>query len=81
MSEITGIATKHGLEADRLQKFIDPIIRRLIFDAEQLTDLFAPLGLGWKIRTQKELALMSDLIPFLHALTQGSEIWGLEVYE
>ena len=37
----------------------------MIFDGEQLTDLLAPLDLGWKARTQKELALMADLVPLL----------------
>jgi hypothetical protein len=33
----------------------------MIFDGEQLSDLMAPLDLGWKARTQAELALMADL--------------------
>ena len=55
-------------------------MRRMIFDGEQLSDLLAPLGLGWKVRTQKELALMEELIPLLHKLAQGREIAGLGVY-
>ena len=46
-----------------------------------LSDLLAPLGLGWKARSQKELALMEDLIPLLHKLAQGREISGLGAYE
>ena len=53
----------------------------MIFDGEQLGDLLAPLGLGWKARTQKELALMDDLIPLLHKLAHGREISGLGAYE
>ena len=37
----------------------------MIFDGEQLTTLLAPLELGWRARTQKELALMADLVPLL----------------
>jgi type I restriction enzyme, R subunit len=79
--ELADIATKHGLEAPQLQAFIDSIMQRMIFDGEQLSDLLAPLGLGWKARTQKELALMEDLVPLLHKLAQGREISGLGVYE
>jgi type I restriction enzyme R subunit len=39
------------------------------------------LGLGWKARTKKELALMDDLIPLLHKLADGQEISGLRAYE
>jgi type I restriction enzyme R subunit len=40
-----------------------------------------PLDLGWKARTQKELALMEELIPILKRLAQGREISGLGAYE
>ena len=56
-------------------------MQRMIFDGEQLGDLLAPLGLGWKARTRKELALMEELIPLLHKLAQGREISGLSAYE
>ena len=79
--ELAAIASKHGLEAAALQTFVDGILRRMIFDGEQLGDLLAPLDLGWKARTKKELALMEDLIPLLHKLTQGREISGLAAYE
>ena len=53
-----------------------------IFDGEQFSDLFAPLELGWKARTQKELALMEELIPLLLKLrAEGREISGLSAYE
>jgi type I restriction enzyme R subunit len=64
-----------------LQDFVDGILDRMIFDGEQLSDLLAPLGLGWKARTKKELALMDELMPLLHKLAQGQEISGLKVYE
>lgn len=79
--ELADIATKHGLEAAALQTFVDGIMQRMIFDGEQLSDLLAPLDLGWKARTKKELALMEDLIPLLHKLAQGREISGLRAYE
>ena len=80
-SELAGIASKHGLGADALQGFVDAILRRMIFDGEQLSELLAPLDLGWKVRTQKELALMEELVPLLHKLAQGREISGLGAYE
>jgi type I restriction enzyme R subunit len=79
--ELAAIASRHGLEAAALQIFVDGIMRRMIFDGEQLGDLLAPLDLGWKARTKKELALMEDLIPVLHELAQGREISGLKAYE
>ena len=54
---------------------------RMIFDGEKLSDLFAPLNLGWKARAQKELALMDDLTPLLKRLAKGKEISGLSAYE
>jgi type I restriction enzyme, R subunit len=52
----------------------------MIFDAEQLGDLFAPLDLGWKARTQAELALMADLHPLLTKRASGRDISGLSAY-
>jgi type I restriction enzyme R subunit len=79
--QLAEIAVKHGLETDALQNFVDGIMRRMIFDGEQLGDLVVPLELGWKARTQKELALMDDLAPLLHKLAQGRDISGLSAYE
>ena len=79
--DMANIAQKHGLQAPALQSFVDSIMRRMIFDGEQLSDLLAPLELGWKARTQKELALMEDLMPLLKKLAQGREISGLAAYE
>lgn len=53
----------------------------MIFDGERLSDLMAPLGLGWKARTQKELALMEELILLLHKYAQRRDISGLNAYE
>jgi type I restriction enzyme R subunit len=79
--EMTAIADKHGLQTATLHLFVDKIMHRMIFDGEQLNDLFAPFELGWKIRTQKELALMEDLAPLLKKLAAGREISGLSAYE
>ena len=79
--ELTDIANRHALDASMLQAFVDNILRRRIFDGERLSELMAPLELGWKARTQKELALMEELTPLLHKLAQGREIAGLAAYE
>lgn len=79
--QLAEIAARHGLESSALQTFVDGILRRMIFDGEQLSDLLAPLGLGWRARTQRELALMEELIPLLHKRAQGREISGLKAYE
>ncbi|HTV46988.1 MAG TPA: type I restriction endonuclease subunit R [Phycisphaerae bacterium] len=80
-AEVAEKAQKHGLSTESLQAFIDGILGRMIFDGEQLTTLFAPLDLSWRIRTQKELALMADLIPLLKKRAAGREISGLKAYE
>jgi type I restriction enzyme R subunit len=79
--ELVAIADKHGLDATALQTFVEEVLRRRIFDGEQLSDLMTPLALAWKARTQKELQLMEDLAPLLHKLAQGREISGLNAYE
>lgn len=79
--ELANIASCHGLAPSALQGFVDEILRRRIFDGEKLTDFLEPLGLNWKSRRVKELALMEDLTPLLHKLAQGREIAGLAAYE
>jgi type I restriction enzyme R subunit len=79
--ELADLATRHGLEATALQAFVDTILQRMIFDGEHLGDLMAPLGLGWKARTQAELALMDELTPLLRKRAQGRDISGLNAYE
>ncbi len=79
--ELAAIAAKHGLQSVALQSFVDGILDRMIFDGEQLGDLMAPLELGWKARTQAELALMEDLHPLLTKRAQGRDISGLSAYE
>ncbi len=79
--ELAAIAAKHGLATAALQSFVDGILDRMIFDGEQLSDLMAPLDLGWKARTQAELALMDDLHPLLTKRAGGRDISGLSAYE
>jgi len=79
--QLAETAVKHGLATEALQTFVDNIMNRMIFDGEQLSDLLAPLELGWKDRTKKELGLMEDLMPMLKKLSQGREISGLAAYE
>jgi type I restriction enzyme R subunit len=78
--ELATIAARHGLATAALQTFVDGILDRMIFDGEQLSDLMAPLDLGWKARTQAELALMADVHPLLTKRAAGRDISGLSAY-
>jgi type I restriction enzyme R subunit len=80
-AELAAIAARHHLATAALQSFVDGILARMIFDGEQLSDLMAPLDLGWKARTQAELALMADLHPLLTKRAGGRDISGLSAYE
>jgi type I restriction enzyme R subunit len=80
-AELTAVAQKHGLATDPLQNFVDAILQRMVFDGEQLTELMQPLGLGWRERRVKELALMADLVPLLKKRATGRDISGLNAYE
>ncbi len=79
--KLAAIADKHGLQAAALKSFVNGVLDRMIFDGEQLSELLAPLQLGWKDRSKKELALMEDLMPQLKKLAVGQEISGLKAYE
>ncbi|MCA3131102.1 MAG: type I restriction endonuclease subunit R [Rhodocyclaceae bacterium] len=79
--ELAAVAARHGLTTAALQSFVDGILDRMIFDGERLSDLMAPLDLGWKARTQAELALMADLHPLLTRRAGGRDISGLSAYE
>ena len=79
--ELADIAARHSLLVDSLQTFVDGILDRMIFDGEHLSDLMSPLDLGWKARTQAELALMADLYPLLTKRAAGRDISGLSAYE
>ncbi|HKM93129.1 MAG TPA: type I restriction endonuclease subunit R [Prolixibacteraceae bacterium] len=78
--ELAAIAHQHGLQTADLKAFVEKILSRMIFDGEKLTDLLAPLELGWKERRVKELALMEDLVPHLKRLAGEREISGLNAY-
>jgi type I restriction enzyme R subunit len=75
------IAANYSLDATALTAFVAEILRLKRFDDEALTNLLKPLGLGWKERTAKKLALMEELIPLLHKQAKGRSIAGLDVYE
>jgi len=79
--ELAVIAHKHGLQTEELKSFLEQIMNRMIFDGEKLTDLLEPMGLNWKERSVKEMALMEDLVPQLKKLAQGRIISGLAAYE
>lgn len=79
--EVAEIADKHGLPREALSDFVEGILHRMIFDGEQLSDLFAPLNLGWRERTRRELALMEELVPLLKKRAGGRAISGLSAYE
>ena len=79
--QLAAIAARHGLATDALQTFVDGILDRMIFDGERLSDLMAPLDLGWRARTQAELALMEDIHPYLTHRAGGRDISGLSAYE
>jgi len=79
--ELHRIAQAHGLAPEALRDFTEEILRRLVFDGERLTDLMAPLELGWKDRRRRELALMKELVPLLQQRANGQEISGLAGYE
>ncbi|WP_145318431.1 type I restriction endonuclease subunit R [Pseudomonas sp. SJZ080] len=81
VTELAEIANRHQLAPAALQDFVDGILQRMIFDGEQLSDLMAPLDLGWKARAQAELALMKELHDLLIKRAQGREISGLSAYE
>ena len=79
--ELAAIASKHHLATAALQIFVEGILDRMIFDGQHLSDLMAPLDLGWKARTEAELALMADLFPLLAKRAGGRDISGLSAYE
>ncbi|MEX0943647.1 MAG: type I restriction endonuclease subunit R [Pseudomonadales bacterium] len=80
-AELAAIADKHGLTNAALQEFVEVILARMIFDGERLTDLMAPLDLGWRERREKELALMDDLLSLLRKRAGERTISGLNAYE
>ncbi len=81
VQELAAVAEVHGIEPAALKSFVDTVLRRMVFDGDLLGELLAPQELGWKARSQKELALMKDMIPLFKKLAQGREISGLNAYE
>jgi type I restriction enzyme R subunit len=79
--QLQSIAETHGLATEALNAFVEEILSRHVFDGERLTDLMAPLELGWKNRRKAELALMEDLVPLLNQRANGQTISGLSGYE
>lgn len=79
--ELLAIAESHSLSVSALQEFVNGIVERKIFDGEKLSELIAPLELGWKDRTRKETAIMTDLVPLLKRMTGGQKISGLSAYD
>jgi len=80
-NELSEVASQHSLTQDALHRFVEAIFDRMIFDGEQLTELLEPLGLGWRERRERELALMDKLVPFLKKRAAGRTISGLNAYE
>lgn len=78
---LASVADAHGLPVARLQAFVEAVLARRILDGEALTELLAPLELGWKARAQKEQALMGDLMVLLRKRAGGREIAGLTAWE
>ena len=79
--ELAEIARKNGLKMASLKEFVEAVISRMIFDGEQLNELFAPFELNWKERAKKETELMTDLMSHLNKLAKGRDISGLKAYE
>lgn len=80
-NELSTLAQAYSIDPKALQTFVSVMLRRMIFDDELLTELFAPLGLGWKERNQRKTAFMVELKPLLQKRTKDREISGLKVYD
>lgn len=80
-NKLDEIAASYALEKKSLKEFVDITLTRMIFDAQLLSDLLAPLGLGWKERAKKETEMMSELIPLLKKQAGEHDISGLSAYE
>ena len=78
---IENIANKHDLTSKSLYEFVENTMNRMIFDGDKLSDLMKLFDLNWKDRTEKEEALMRDLIPLFKKHSEGREISGLAAYD
>jgi type I restriction enzyme R subunit len=72
---------EQDIETDFIERLRALILQRMLFNGEQLTELMEPLGLNWKARRVKELALMAELVPLLKKRAAGRDISGLSAYE
>jgi type I restriction enzyme R subunit len=79
--ELNEIAARHGVADAALRAFVDGVVARRVLDGERLTELLAPLDLGWKERARREVALMGELTQVLRRRAGGREISGLRAYE
>ena len=80
VQELEKIAKEHKLDAAALQSFVDTILKRMIFEDNELVELIAHLELNWEGRMDKKLVLMEDLIPILRKHSHGRDISGLSSY-
>ncbi len=60
--------------------FVGHSLARMILDSDRLSELLAPLDLGWKARAKQEQALIKDLTEPMHRRTKGREISGWAAY-
>ena len=68
--------------AAALQAFVDTILSSPASSTASNSPSYWPRwNWGWKARTQKELALMTDLVPLLKKRAGGRDISGLQAYE
>ena len=80
-NKLIQLAKDFNLCYETVQTFVDETIQRNIFNAEKLTEIFAPLELSWRERVEKEITFMDKLGPILYKLNNGKEISGLSAYE
>lgn len=80
MRMLSEIAERHDVAFNQLREMVERTLRRRIFDAERVAELFEPLELGWKERGQRETKLMKELSPLLTKYADNQEISGLGVY-
>ncbi len=78
---VDDLAARHALNPDDLRALVQTVLQRGRFDGGDLRPLLAPLNLGWKARSRKEVEIMTDLAPLLRTLADGQELHGLEAYE
>ncbi len=79
--EIESIALKFSIEKEKLKAFIDITITRMVFEDNNLEDLFSHLNLNMFDIDDKKTALMKDLLPLLKKLTNGKTISGINIYK